>query len=48
MIIEIGLTLPDGALTDTVRDIEERIKDTLSLLAEYGLIDDYSMDVVAL
>ena len=48
MIIEIAMQLPEDALEDLVQDILDRYKDTLSLLAEHGMIEDYEMEVKSL
>ena len=48
MIIEIGLELPDEALSDLVKEIEVRLEECLHVMAWNGLIEDYDIEVKSL
>lgn len=45
MIIEIGIELPDEALSDLVKEIEDRLEDCLHTMAWDGLIENYDIEV---
>lgn len=48
MIVEIGLELPDEALSDLVKEIEDRLDDCLRDMAWDRLIENYDMEVKSL
>ena len=48
MIIEIGIELPDQALSDLAEDIENRLEECLHTMAWDGLIENYDMEVKSL